>query len=321
MAQIFAIGASQGGVQALRSIVAKLPGDFPGVILVVVHTGEESLLPLLLSEVGDLEATHATDGERIRPAHIFIAPPGRHMLVVGDHLELTYGPRENFARPAIDPLFRTVAEAYGPAVAGLVLTGRLNDGTAGLYEIKRRGGTAIVQDPATAEVPSMPRSALENVPIDYCVSIADIPSLLISLAKKDAAQELKPLTGGVHDMAMGDVEARPTAQTCPECGGAMKEERLGTLTQYRCHIGHVMTAEVLAASQLDCLQRDMSSVLRFLNERAGLCLEMAEKYRAQGNTAAAEAWERAAEEATGRKDGARAMNDNSWQHPEARESD
>jgi two-component system, chemotaxis family, protein-glutamate methylesterase/glutaminase len=319
MAQVIAIGASQGGVIALRSVVSKLPRSLPAAIMVVVHTGEESMLPSLLNDVGELPARHAFHGQVVERGHIYVAPPGRHMLLVDTHVHLSRGPRENWARPAIDPLFRTVAEAYGPDAAGVVLTGALNDGTAGLYEIKRRGGTAIVQDPSTAEVPGMPRSALENVPVDYCVSIADIPPLLVRLAKQEErrAAEVKPAEPAT--IATVRHEGMPIAQTCPECGGAMVEEVLGRLTRFRCHIGHIMTAEVLAAAQLERLDHDLSRLLRMLNERADLCRKMARKHRIQGNAEAARLWELAGEEAADRQGGAHDINGLSWSRPEAAE--
>lgn len=317
MAQIFAIGASQGGVQVLRTIVAALPSDFPAPILVVIHTGQDSQLPSVLADAGKLPATHAIHGESYGPGHIYIAPPDRHMLVVDGRLELSHGPRENWARPAIDPLFRSVAETFGPEAAGLVLTGRLNDGTSGLYEIKRRGGVALVQDPATAEAPGMPGSAIDNVPVDYCLSVPDIPAMLIQLAKKKAVHQTISMQGGVNLMSRDAVETRPSAQTCPECGGAMVEELQGTLSRFRCHTGHAMTAEVLAATQLETLEHDLAAVLRFLAERAELCRSMAKRHRERGNVQTAELWERAEMEARSREEPIRNLNRSEWIHPEA----
>lgn len=186
MARIVAIGASQGGVAGLVRIVRGLPKDFPATILITLHVGSSpSVLPSILAEIGVLPARHAVNHEVPRKGHIYVAPPDHHMLVVGGHLELTHGPRENWTRPAIDPLFRTTAEAYGPNATGVILSGRLNDGTAGLYEIKRRGGTTIVQDPSEAESAEMPRSALAHVRIDYTLPVANIATLLIELARRE----------------------------------------------------------------------------------------------------------------------------------------
>src|SRR5262249_51631154 len=201
------------------------------------------------------------------------------------------GPRENWARPAVDPLFRTAALYYGTDAIGVILSGRLNDGTSGLYEIKRQGGVAIVQTPSEAEAEDMPRSALDNVAIDYCLPVAEMPRLLARLAKEGGKQT--SVRHGERTMSQ-EKDERPTAQTCPECGGAMREEDVGTLTRFRCHIGHAMTAEVLAATQLTKLENDISAIQRGLNERAALCREISAKHRKHGNERAAESWGRAA---------------------------
>jgi two-component system chemotaxis response regulator CheB len=294
MAGIIAIGASHGGVDALRSLIAGLPEDFAVPIVVVLHVGaRRSILPSLLQAVDGLTASHAMDGEPIRPGHIHVAPPDHHLLVEDGHLRLSRGPRENWARPAIDPLFRSVAAAYGHDAIGVILTGSLNDGSAGLFEIERRGGIAIVQDPAEAEDPSMPRSALEHVAVDYCVALAEIPPLLSRLTKTVMPKG----TSGVHLMPKQDQHfATPVAQTCPDCGGAMREEQLGTITQFSCHIGHVLTAEVLAAANLERLEDDLSVCVRAANERAELCREIACRHEAQKKTASAARWRKAAEE-------------------------
>jgi two-component system, chemotaxis family, protein-glutamate methylesterase/glutaminase len=317
MAPIVAIGASQGGVDALHRLVSHLPADFPAAILIVVHVGRgPSLLPSILNDIRRLPASHAIHGERIRPGHIYVAPPDHHLLVKDGELRLSRGPRENWTRPAIDPLFRCVAEEYGPAGIGVILTGNLSDGTVGLYEIKRRGGVAIVQDPGEAEARSMPMSALNNVAVDYCLPLAELPALLMRLVKEAEIEEPKEV--GVPDMQeLERPMERPIAQTCPECGGAMREEQVGSVTQFRCHIGHVLNAEVLVAAQLEILERDLSSVLRLLNERAELCRDLAHKHSAHGNIETQAQWLRAAEEATNREDAIRRMTEAEWIRPEA----
>lgn len=317
MARIVAIGASQGGVEALHALLPKLPADFPAAILIVVHVGAgPSMLPFILNDAGTLPASHPTDGETIEPGHIYVAPADHHLVVSDGRMELSRGPRENWTRPAIDPLFRSVAESYGAGAIGVVLTGRLNDGTAGLYEIKRRGGIAVVQDPGDAEAPSMPESALANVDVDFCVPLREIPELLVRLVREPSIPKTS-LKTGVSAMEHSNVQMqRPVAQTCPECGGAMREETLGKLTQFRCHIGHVMTAQVLAAAQLEILERDLSSVLRMLNERAELCRDIADKHAARGDTEAEAEWRRAAEEASDREAAIKRMTEAEWERPE-----
>jgi two-component system chemotaxis response regulator CheB len=317
MDRIVVIGASQGGVHALRALVARLPPDFPAPILMVLHVGAgRSFLPEILGDAGPLPASHVVAEAPLEPGRIYIAPPDRHLLVVDHKTVASRGPRENWARPAIDPLFRSAAEVFGPKVIGVVLTGMLNDGTPGLYEIKRRGGTAVVQDPHDAEAPSMPRSALDNVEVDFCVALAEMPALLVRLA----CERPPGLAPQPEELAMPREEwklARPSAQTCPECGGAMAEETQGPLSRFRCHIGHVMTAEVLAAAQLETLEKDLSVVLRTLNERAALCRELADKHAARGEQEEAALWRRAAEEAGRREHAIQQLSRADWNHPES----
>jgi two-component system chemotaxis response regulator CheB len=166
----------------------------------------------------------------------------------------------------------------------------------------------------------MPRSALENVPVDYCLPVAGIGPLIGRLVlEPEDARSVQ-----YQRMVAMDQEPRiiePSAQTCPECGGAMREERVGSLARFRCHIGHVMTAEVLASSQLEELEHDLSAVLRLMNERAGLCRDMAQKYAAAGNASAAEPWQSAADQALARETALKEMVKLPWQHPENAEAD
>jgi two-component system chemotaxis response regulator CheB len=313
--RIVVIGASQGGVLALRALAAQLPSTFPAPILVVVHIGAgHSFLPSILTDAGPLPALHVTGDTALEAGRIYVAPPDHHLVVVDTTAVTSHGPRENWARPAIDPLFRSAAEVFGPRVIGVILTGMLNDGTPGLYEIKRRGGITVVQDPDEAEAPSMPRSALDNVEVDFCVSLAELPALLVRLAGEPpvAARGETPATPREEWTLKA-----PTAQTCPECGGAMAEEAEGGLSRFRCHIGHVMTAEVLAAAQLEVLESSISVVLRSLNERAALCRELAGKAAARADVEAAADWRRAAEEAERREQAIKGLVRADWNHPEA----
>jgi two-component system chemotaxis response regulator CheB len=317
MSRIVAVGSSQGGVQALRILLQGLPPDFPAPILIVQHIGAaESILPAVLNDVSPLEAAFAIHGEPLVAGRLYVAPSDHHMLVNDGHLVLTRGPRENWSRPAVDPLFRSVAHDFGADAIGIVLSGRLNDGTAGLYEIKRQGGIAIVQTPLEAGAADMPASALDNVPVDYCLPVAEMPRLLVRLAG-ESSREVSPFVRGVSAMEPQIIE--PSAQTCPECGGGMREESLANLTRFRCHIGHVMTAEALAASQLHELEDTLSAVQRRLNERAGLCREIAAKHQARGNARTAALWLHAAEESLRREKIAHELVHSQWVHPEALE--
>jgi chemotaxis response regulator CheB len=170
-----AIGASAGGIEALLQIAAALPRGFPALVLVTQHVGNlPSMLPELLRARGPHPAIHPLGGEPALPGTIYVAPPDRHMLLVDGRIRLSRGPKENHSRPAIDPMFRSVAHAMRERAIGVVLTGQLGDGTAGLQAIKRCGGTAIVQDPATALEPSMPASALANVQVDLCLHLDEV---------------------------------------------------------------------------------------------------------------------------------------------------
>jgi two-component system chemotaxis response regulator CheB len=184
---IVVIGASAGGVRALCRLAADLPAEFPAAMLVVQHIGpNRSVLPELLTSAGPNTAQHARNGERIRQGHFAVAPSDHHLLVLGEAIRLTRGPKENFSRPAIDTLFRSAASEHGPRVIGVVLTGNLCDGTAGLQAIKRHGGLAVVQDPLTAFAPSMPANALGQGPIDYCLPLERIGQKLFELVQRQA---------------------------------------------------------------------------------------------------------------------------------------
>jgi two-component system chemotaxis response regulator CheB len=178
------IGASLGGVEALRELASMLRPDIPAALLVVQHIGpRQSFLPALLSKAGPLPAEHAKHSQLVRPGRIYVAPADHHLIIVDGAMTLTRGPRENWARPAIDPLFRSAAQAQGPRTIGVILTGSLNDGTAGLKEVRERGGKAIVQHPADAFCPMMPMSALLHADADFCVALKEIPALLHELAE------------------------------------------------------------------------------------------------------------------------------------------
>jgi two-component system, chemotaxis family, protein-glutamate methylesterase/glutaminase len=186
---IVVIGASKGGVEALNSLAEGLTSDIPAALFIVQHIGSHpSSLPEILSRAGPLPAMHASQGQAIRPGEIYVAPPDHHLLLKPRSMTLSRGPRENWARPAIDPLFRSAAAVYGPAVIGVILTGGLNDGTAGLKAVRDAGGRAVVQDPAEALCPEMPASALHHVGADHCISLRDMPLLLNHLAKEFASR-------------------------------------------------------------------------------------------------------------------------------------
>jgi two-component system, chemotaxis family, protein-glutamate methylesterase/glutaminase len=183
---IIAIGASAGGVEAVIKIAANLPATLPAAVLVVIHVSPDSasLLPAILKRSSIWNAVQPEDGTPIEHGHIYVAPPDRHMVVeAGDRIRIIQGPKHNRHRPAIDPLFRSVADIYSQRAIGIVLTGFLADGSSGLAMIKHAGGIAIIQDPNDALVPSMPRRALERVSPDYCLPLDQIPAALSSIVR------------------------------------------------------------------------------------------------------------------------------------------
>jgi|SRR5882724_1676203 len=184
--EIIVVGASAGGVEALMKLVHGLSRNLAASVFIVLHLPAQgsSVLPSILKHAGILNAQHPIDQQKIEMGNIYVAPPDHHLLIEQGLIRVVRGPKENRHRPAIDALFRSAAIAYGAQVVGVVLTGALDDGTAGLLAIKQRNGIAIVQDPNDAIYPDMPRSALKHVAVDYCVPIAEIGPLLVRLVNE-----------------------------------------------------------------------------------------------------------------------------------------
>jgi two-component system, chemotaxis family, protein-glutamate methylesterase/glutaminase len=286
---IIVIGASAGGVQVLQELMRGLPEDFPGSVFVVVHTAPSSpgILPLILDRAGPLPAAHARNGERIRGGRVYVSPPDFHLLLKPGKMELTRGPTENGFRPAVDPLFRTAARAYGPRVVGIVLSGGLDDGTLGLTHIKNNGGIAVAQDPAEAVFPGMPASAIANAAVDHVLPVAEMPALLSRLASvplpKGAAMSRsgngRPdvAEAGTARLLTNDTPGPPTSVTCPDCGGSLWEVKDGKLKRFECHVGHSYTALSLMAEKDSQLEMSLWSALRALEENADLRRRMARR--------------------------------------------
>jgi two-component system chemotaxis response regulator CheB len=228
---VIVIGASAGGVEALRTIASGLPADLPATILVVLHMSREGsgLLAPLIDRAGPLRAVQPSDGDRLEKGRIVVARPDHHLVLQDGHVRVMRGPKENRARPAVDPLFRSAALAYGPRVVGVVLTGSLDDGAAGLAAIKRRGGLAVVQDPRDALFPSMPRSALHAVRADHVVPVSEMAALLARAAASPAGSGPGPDDETLRvevAMSAGEPEdidklGAQSPYSCPECGGVL----------------------------------------------------------------------------------------------------
>jgi two-component system chemotaxis response regulator CheB len=295
---IIVIGASAGGVEALQELARGLPSNLPAAVFIVLHIppGGPSLLPRILNKSGPLRARHAINGEAIERGRIYVAPPDHHLLVVRDRVRVVRGPKENRARPAADPLFRSAAHAYGTRVVGVVLSGSLDDGTAGLAAIKRRGGLTVAQDPEEALYPGMPRSARENVALDHCLPVAGIAPLLGQLAtvpaKDDAVYPMPEILkienriARLEESEMEEVEkiGELSAFTCPDCQGALWELRDGDLLRFRCHVGHAFSAESLMADQSEELENALWAALRSLEENAALARRMAARAGERNHT-------------------------------------
>ncbi|HEU0014441.1 MAG TPA: chemotaxis protein CheB [Longimicrobium sp.] len=293
---IVVIGASAGGVEALAALAAGLPEHLPAAVFVVVHfpSFSQSVLPRILSRAGPLPAAHAEDGEEIHPGRIYVAPPDRHLLVRRGRVRVVRGPSENGHRPAVDPLFRTAARAYGPRVVGVVLTGNLDDGTAGLVAVKRQGGVSVVQHPDDALYDGMPTSALRGAPVDHVLPVSEIASLLVRLARThvEAGRE-PPVDYDVEEEAdvaemrpealfVDERPGEPSGFTCPECHGAVWETEDDGVLRFRCRVGHAYSPENMVADQGRDVEAALWIAFRALRERSALCRRVYERMSGRG---------------------------------------
>jgi two-component system, chemotaxis family, protein-glutamate methylesterase/glutaminase len=298
---IVAIGASAGGIRVLLELAASLPAAFSASVLIVQHIGAHpSRLPELLTRAGPNPASHAVHGMQLEHGRLYVAPPDCHVIVHRGHIRLWHGAKENHARPAIDPLFRSAAIAYGPRVIGVVLTGRLDDGTAGLQAIKVCGGETVVQDPEEAEERSMPSSAMANVAIDHVTTRSGLGALLAALVARpltgmgspkvpeDLLREHQLSISEGNSMEHLDAIATPSKITCPDCHGVLFELRDKHPHRYRCHTGHAYTARTLASTQAMRTEEAIFSAMRALHEREALLRAMSERCRAVGEVVEAE---------------------------------
>jgi len=281
---IVVIGASAGGVAALQQLVRWLPRELPAAVFVVLHIPAESrsLLVDILGGAGKLPVAFGHDGAKIEHGKIYVAPPDRHLLLTrGVVVRLSRGPKENRHRPALDPLFRSAASAYGPRATGIVLSGTLDDGAAGLRAIKACRGTTMVQDPDEAKHPGMPQNALLNAQIDYCATIEKLASLIIELAA-NAINNPDDYEVPAHvrietefafmERDMRDMKSLgpPAEFVCPTCHGSLTELHDGEMTRYRCHTGHAFSIESLLADQNQEVESALYAALRAIDENATL---------------------------------------------------
>ena len=294
--RVIVVGTSAGGVQALKQLFSGLPSNLDAVLFVVLHIAPTSpgFLPAAFASAGPLPCLHPRQGQRFEKGHIYLAPPDHHMLVeAGGTIRLSYGPKENRSRPAVDPLFRSAALAFGPGVIGVILTGNLDDGTAGLLAVKQSGGTTVVQNPADAEAPSMPRSAARHVKIDHQVPLAEMADLLVRLTKESPKAERRVMSDNLkieseiaadsQSMLRGITKiGDPSIFTCPDCHGTLLRIRDESVVRFRCHTGHAFTAKSLLATLNDSTEDTIWSAVRALQEGALLLEHLAQHARDAG---------------------------------------
>jgi two-component system, chemotaxis family, protein-glutamate methylesterase/glutaminase len=298
---IIVIGGSSGATAPLKAILGRFPPDLPAAVFVVLHIPTRSigLLSTVASAAGPLPARQAEDGMAIAPGNVYIAAPDHHLIVTEGRIRLGRGPRENMAR-------RSAAMTYGARVIGVVLSGFLSDGAAGLNAIKRCGGTALVQDPEDATADEMPRRALEATVADLCIPGAKLGDVLSDLARQapGPAVPVPPEIALEVDIAMGEridsdvlrKFADPAALTCPGCGGVLSMVRAGHPLRFRCQVGHAYTADIVAKEQEGRADEALRVALRIIEERAELVARMGEEGRQSGRRAVAEMYEERARE-------------------------
>ncbi len=281
MIKVIVVGASAGGVEAMKSFVEYLPEELNAAVFLVIHFPENatSVLPEILTRYGKLRASHPADKEEIQMGRIYVAQPGFHMLIKGSEISVVRGPKENGHRPAIDPLFRSAASSYRCKAAGVILSGLLDDGVMGLNAIKRAGGVALVQDPEEALFGDMPRNAISHVKVDTVAPLAGLAAALVELVNSPEVecdsptpyeQGLDPTEMNVDRLRELEAAGRPSAYTCPECNGTLFESEEDGIVHYRCRVGHAYTPESLEIHQSDELEAALWEALKSIEENLGL---------------------------------------------------
>lgn len=304
---IILIGGSAGATGPIKQFAAGLPKDFRGSVFISTHlpATHKSYLVDMLAGIAELPVKRAVDGQPIEPGHIYVAEADRHLLLLNSTIRLGAGPRENMVRPSIDPMFRSAALSYGPRAVGVILSGMLNDGAAGLYALKQAGGVAVVQHPLDAQEDDMPRAALEAVDVDYIVRAADLADVVVRIAGTEAgppqpapeglAFEVEVANGGRLGSDTLRTFADPAPLTCPDCHGVLSEVRGAQPLRFRCQIGHAYTAEELMARN-ELVEEAVRIAMRIMEERVELVSRMGRDARATGRRAVAELYEERARE-------------------------
>jgi two-component system chemotaxis response regulator CheB len=309
---IIVVGASAGGVAALVDFVKSLPSNLDASIFVVLHTApySPSQLPQVLSKAGELNATHAKDGEEIEKGQIYIAPPDHHLILEkGNRIAVRKGPKENRFRPSVDALFRSAAFVYGPRVVGIVFSGLLDDGTSGMWNIKRCGGVTIIQNPEDAQYPSMPKNVLQYVDVDHITTAAQAGAVVTELVGMKAPQRpnlskedlellkmevIIAMRDNAFEIGILDMGKLSTF-TCPECHGALVSFEEGQMLRYRCHTGHAYTTNSLLASISIAAEEQLWKAMQNLEATTMLLNQIADHYHAAGKVKIAKQFKQKAE--------------------------
>ncbi|MBV8725190.1 MAG: chemotaxis protein CheB [Candidatus Eremiobacteraeota bacterium] len=287
------VGGSAGALEPLQRIAADLPSDFPAAIFVATHVPASSVsaLPHLLARSGPLFATHAIDGAPVAPGRIIVAPPDHHLLVEDSVMRVFRGPMENNHRPSIDVLFRSAATTYMNSVCGVLLSGTLDDGVAGLLAIHEAGGKAIVQDPEDAQFPDMPRNAIRTGAVDGIYAADDIVAAMLQWLNEPKSQPQPP------SIARDEREVgAPSVFTCPDCGGTLWEVDDEAVLRFRCRTGHAYSESSMLAVQSRSLETALWAAMRTLQERYDLLRRLAVRTRRAGDTRTGQRLEHQVEE-------------------------
>ena len=300
---IIAIGGSTGALDALTCIFANFPADLQAAVFIVRHIASdaEDMLADILDAAGPMAVKTAAEGDVIEIGRVYVAPAGRHLLVGQGTIRLGQGPRENMVRPAIDPLFRSAALNYGPRVIGVVLSGMLDDGAAGLAAVKRCGGLTVVQDPADAQADEMPLKALDACAVDYRATAGKLAEMLVRLTNEpapppipvpgDIALEVRIAAGPLSTTEMIAQIAIPVPLSCPACSGVLSEIAEPSRLRFRCQIGHAYTADALDKEQEAAVAVAVGVALRILEERHTLLVKMAADAKRRGHDRSAQQFE------------------------------
>lgn len=305
------VGASAGGVQALRELVRGLPGDLPAALLIVLHMSPEGpgALARILRRTASLEVAAAQDMTPVRKGRVYVARPDCHLLLRDGEVRLGRGPRENGHRPAVDPLFRSAARWYGSRAVAVVLSGAMDDGAAGALAVHRRGGAVAVQDPADAMYDGMPRAALRAVGSALVAPVAELPGQITRLVRgpaSEAAGEVPPDLVLETDLAELASEALhqpnrpgvPSGVSCPDCNGVLYELEDAEALRYRCRVGHAWSPGSLEAAKDQEVEDAIWVAVRNLEERTAMYRELAGRSRSSGRQRSAEFYEERWQEAS-----------------------